>query len=186
MAVSLRSIANNGRVGIGTQSPTDTLDVVGGVNVRGTVGVGSDLVVTGDVLLQSADCAEDFEADDPELVERGTVMVVGSPAHLRASSCAYDTRMAGVVSGARDLRPAIRLNHQGDAESNRVPIALLGRVMCKVEADSALVTIGDLLTTSDTPGHAAGDRNRAFGAIFGKAMAAVARGSLIPVLVALQ
>jgi hypothetical protein len=49
--------------------------------------------------------------------------------------------------------------------------------------------VGDLLTTSPTPGHAmaARDHGRAFGAVFGKALAPLQSGiGLLPVLVALQ
>ena len=49
--------------------------------------------------------------------------------------------------------------------------------------------IGDLLTTSDTPGHAmrVGDPSRAFGAVIGKALAPLAAGrGMVPILVALQ
>jgi hypothetical protein len=45
------------------------------------------------------------------------------------------------------------------------------------------------LTTSDTPGHAmkATDPNRAFGAVVGKALRPLDKGSgLIPILIALQ
>jgi hypothetical protein len=62
-------------------------------------------------------------------------------------------------------------------------------VWCRAEADSGPIGIGDLLTTSGTPGHAmrAGDPGRAFGAVIGKALAGLASGrGLIPVLVALQ
>jgi len=48
---------------------------------------------------------------------------------------------------------------------------------------------GDLLTTSDTPGHAmrATDRTRAYGATIGKAMSSLKDGrGLVLVLVSLQ
>jgi len=71
----------------------------------------------------------------------------------------------------------------------RLSLALMGKVYCKVDATHMPVAIGDLLTTSSTPGHAmkAADRGRAFGAVIGKALQPCARGqSLIPILVALQ
>jgi hypothetical protein len=60
---------------------------------------------------------------------------------------------------------------------------------CRVDADACAIEIGDLLTTSATPGHAqkACDRARAAGAIVGKALAPLAAGrDSIPVLVCLQ
>jgi len=51
------------------------------------------------------------------------------------------------------------------------------------------VEVGDLLTTSATPGHAmkATDNARAFGAVLGKALAPLPSGKgLVPILVTLQ
>jgi hypothetical protein len=80
------------------------------------------------------------------------------------------------------------LDRQQNGE-NRLPIALMGKVFCKVDASLGAVEIGDLLTTSPTPGHAmkATDPLKAFGAVIGKALRPLADGQgLIPVLVALQ
>ncbi|HJS85703.1 MAG TPA: hypothetical protein VJ779_09595, partial [Acetobacteraceae bacterium] len=54
------------------------------------------------------------------------------------------------------------------------PVALCGRVPCKVDADIAPIAPGDLLTTSPTRGHAqkAADPSQAVGAIIGKALEA--------------
>jgi hypothetical protein len=70
-----------------------------------------------------------------------------------------------------------------------VPVALVGKVYCRVDADLAPIRPGDLLTTSATPGHArrASDRERAFGAVLGKALGGLAAGrGLVPILVTLQ
>lgn len=147
-----------------------------------------DVEVTGDIRLTNADCAEDFDVADADLVEPGTVMVLGEDASLHPSQLAYDKRVAGVVSGAGDYKPGIVLDKQ-QAQSNRKPIALLGKVYCKVDASYAPIAIGDLLTTAPTPGHAmkASDPLQAFGAIIGKALRPLAEGQgLIPILVALQ
>jgi hypothetical protein len=66
---------------------------------------------------------------------------------------------------------------------------LLGKVYCKVDAGRGAIEIGDLLTTSPTPGHAmkADDPLKAFGAMLGKALGPLAEGrGLIPILIALQ
>jgi hypothetical protein len=58
-----------------------------------------------------------------------------------------------------------------------------------VDASLVPVSVGDLLTTSGTPGHAmkAGDAARAFGAVIGKALRPLSSGrGLVPILVALQ
>ena len=93
-----------------------------------------------------------------------------------------------MVSGAGNYRPALVLDRQ-PGEAHRLPVALLGKVNCRVDASFAPVVVGDLLTTSPTPGHAmkAGDPQRAFGAVIGKAMQSLAAGQgLIAILVALQ
>jgi hypothetical protein len=95
-----------------------------------------------------------------------------------------------VISGAGDYKPAIVLGgHQHGSEANRQPVALMGKVFCKVDARFGAVEVGDLLTTSATPGHAmkAGEPLHAFGAVIGKALRPLAAGqALIPILVALQ
>jgi hypothetical protein len=71
----------------------------------------------------------------------------------------------------------------------RMPVALVGKVYCRVDAQYGPIELGDLLTTSVTPGHAmkASDPFRAFGAVIGKALQPLADGQgLIPVLIALQ
>ena len=65
----------------------------------------------------------------------------------------------------------------------------MGKVYCKVDANYSSVEVGDLLTSSATPGHAmkALDPLKAFEAVIGKAMGSLKRGKgLIPILVALQ
>ena len=63
-------------------------------------------------------------------------------------------------------------------DANRCPLALSGKVWCKVDADWAPIEVGDMLTTSPTPGHAmrATDPARAFGAVIGKALGSLSVG----------
>ena len=80
------------------------------------------------------------------------------------------------------------LDRRGSSEG-RASIALVGKVYCKVDADPAPITVGDLLTTSTRPGFAmkAADPAQAFGAVIGKALRPLRSGQgLIPILVALQ
>jgi hypothetical protein len=147
-----------------------------------------DVEVTGDIRLTNADCAEDFDVIQTESAEPGTVMVLGDEGVLRSSHQPYDKRVAGVISGAGDYKPGIVLDKQR-SEVKRQPIALLGKVYCKVDAGYASVEVGDLLTTSDTPGHAmkATDPLGAFGAVIGKALRPLKEGQgLVPILIALQ
>jgi hypothetical protein len=147
-----------------------------------------DVVVTGDIQLSNADCAEDFDIAGLVKVEPGTVMVIDSEGALRQSDRAYDKRVAGVISGAGRYKPALILDKQ-ESSKNRMPIALMGKVYCKVDASYGAIEVGDLLTTSPTPGHAmkADDPMKAFGSVIGKALRPLASGEgLIPILIALQ
>jgi hypothetical protein len=153
----------------------------GTVEVRGTLNVG------GDITMPASDFAEDFHVAS-DAVEPGTVMVLDENGALRESNRGYDRRVAGVISGARDLRPGLILDRQCFSES-RLPLALVGKVYCKADAAYGSIEVGDLLTTSPTPGHAmkASDPLKAFGAVIGKALRPLQSGAgLIPILVALQ
>jgi hypothetical protein len=145
--------------------------------------------VTGDIELLNADCAENFDTVD-ENVDSGTVMVLTENGSLAPSTKEYDRKVAGIVSGAGGYKPGIILDsHNSPNKSDRLPIALLGKTFCKVDARHASIEIGDLLTTSLTKGHAMKAENptKAFGAVIGKALGSISRGlGLIPVLVTLQ
>jgi len=155
---------------------------------KGNVHVTGNLTTDRDIILANADCAEDFDIADADLIEPGTVMVLGDEGALHQSHQPYDKRVAGVVSGAGEYKPAIVLDKQ-QSERKRQPIALLGKVYCKVDAQYGGIEVGDLLTTSPTPGHAmkTSDPFKAFGAVIGKALSPLKEGhGLIPILIALQ
>ena len=155
---------------------------------EGSVWVSKTLTVSVDIVLANADCAEDFDIAGLAKVEPGTVMVIDSEGALRESDRAYDKRVAGVISGAGNFKPGIVLDKQ-KSSNNRMPIALLGKVYCKVDASYGAIEVGDLLTTSLTPGHAmkTDDPLKAFGAVIGKALRSLEEGQgLIPILIALQ
>ena len=115
-------------------------------------------------------------------------MVFNDAGELAASTEAYDRRVTGVVSSAGQYRPAIVLDRR-ETGAVRQPIALLGKTFCKVDARFGAIAVGDLLTTSPTPGHAmaTNDPAKSFGAVIGKADAPLAKGQgVIPILIALQ
>jgi hypothetical protein len=152
-----------------------------------------DVEVTGDIRLLNADCAEDFNVLDTENAEAGTVMVLTENGSVQSSYQEYDKKVAGIISGASGYKPGIILDRQEpikDSDKNeRLPVALMGKVYCKVDARHSSIEIGDLLTTSTTKGHAmkAEDPIKAFGAVIGKALGSMKEGvGMIPVLVALQ
>ena len=99
---------------------------------KGNVHITGDLATDGDIVLTNADCAEEFDIAELSGPEPGTVMVLGSEGALRRSEQVYDKRVAGVISGAGDYRPGIVLDKQR-SKGNRVAVALLGKVFCKVD-----------------------------------------------------
>lgn len=148
-----------------------------------------DLQCNGDILLTNADCAEDFDLAEDAQAEPGTVMVLDDDGRLTHCVSAYDRRVAGIVAGAGTYRPAIVLDRANTNRLGRSAISLVGKAFCKVDATDREVGVGDLLTTSGTPGHAmaAADPSRAFGSVLGKALRPLRGGiGLVPVLIALQ
>lgn len=165
----------SGRVGIGTVAPQARLHVAG------------DVMVSGDIVLQHADCAEEFSVAERVSADPGTVMVLAEGGKVAPCTARYDKKVAGVVSGAADYRPAIVLDRR-TGRGNSVPIALVGKVYCKVDSAYGPIEAGDLLTTSDTPGHAmkAADPAAHAGAILGKALESFNQDKgLVPILVTL-
>jgi hypothetical protein len=169
---------------------------IGGVGQEGNVALfdskGNNTLfldgAKGDIVLENADCAEEFDVAEDEGIEPGMVMVIDGASRLRAGAAPYDKRVAGVLSGAGDCRPGIILG-RARRSGLRLPLALMGKTYCKVDARYAPIALGDLLTTSPTRGHAmkATEPARAFGAVLGKALAPLPGGTgLLPVLVALQ
>jgi hypothetical protein len=163
---------------------------VSGHNPGGLAGYfEGNVVVTGDITMaNAADCAEEFDIGSAAAAEPGTVMVFGKDGMLLPCQQAYDKRVVGVTSGAGEYKPGIVLDRR-PSDQTRQAIALMGKVLSKVDAGYGAVEVVDLLTTSPTPGHAmkAQDPTKAFGAVIGKAMRPLAAGQgTIPVLIALQ
>jgi hypothetical protein len=172
-------IDHEGKVGVGTPDPRCALDVTGTVSTH-------VLEITG-----GADIAEPFEVTAPDGILPGMVVTIDPdrPGRLRLSKGGYNRMVAGVVSGANGINPGLTLRQAGTAADGSLPVSLSGRVYCWVDAAAGAVEPGDLLTTSDTPGHAmkVDDHARAQGAVLGKALTQLAEGKgLILVLVTLQ
>lgn len=131
---------SGGNVGIGTMSPTKKLDVAGDANFSGTV-------TGGNIQAKYQDVAEWVPSSEP--LKPGMVVVLDSNQsnHVLASSRAYDTRVAGVVSD----RPGLLL---GESGATKEKIATTGRVKVKVDAARNPIRVGDLLVTGEKPGTA--------------------------------
>lgn len=189
--VTGRNLTNGGEGGVGIYGTGGQFagKFDGNLQVNGDAHVTGTLIVDGDIVLtKGADCAEQFDVSLQTIVEPGTVMVIAGCGELEPSRLPYDKRVAGIISGAGTLRPAIILDSQ-QSERGRAIVALFGKVYCKVDADAGSVEVGDLLTTSAISGHAmkAADSGQSFGAVIGKALQPMKSGKgLIPVLIALQ
>jgi hypothetical protein len=148
--------------------------------VSGDARVTGDLLVGGSVIT-NADIAESYVAVGE--IEAGDVVVLDptTPLGVRRADEAYDTRVVGVIS----TDPAIVLPGAVDG----VPLALMGRVPVNADGRGGAIAIGDLLTTSCTPGHVmrCDDRLRCVGAIVGKALEPLNEGTgVILAVVTLQ
>src|SRR5690606_9095520 len=112
------------------------------------------------------------------------------PGALKISTEKNDTKVAGIVSGAGGVDTGMVMGQKGTVADGKHPVALTGRVYCYVDASKGEIKPGDLLTTSDTPGHAmkVEDPSKASGAIIGKAMTGLEEGKkgLVLVLVNLH
>jgi hypothetical protein len=146
----------------------------------------SVLYITG-----GSDLAEPFEVSGAKTIQPGMVVTIDpdEPGKLRLADTAYDPRVAGIVSGANGINPGLMMKQEGTVADGSLPVSLTGRVYCWADASRGPIKPGDLLTTSDTPGHAMKVKNhkKAQGAIIGKAMTSLKTGQgLVLVLVTLQ
>ena len=176
------AVTTAGNVGIGTTSPSRTLEVNGDFLAR-------DASVRVLTIRGGADLAEPF-AMSHSGVEPGSVVVIDEdhPGKLCRSTRAYDNKVAGIVSGANGIRPGISMVQEDKLEAGE-NVALSGRVYVNADASFGAIKPGDLLTSSDTPGHAmkVTEHTKAQGAILGKAMSGLREGKgMVLVLVTLQ
>ena len=134
-------ITSTGNVGIGTASPSSKLHVDGNARITG------DLTTDGNIAAKYQDIAEWVRT--PAQLAPGTVVVIDSAESNRVlpSSQSYDTRIAGVVSS----QPGILL---GEAGEGKAKVAHSGRVKVKADAQFGAISVGDLLVSSATAGHA--------------------------------
>ena len=137
-----------------------------------------------------SDLSENFDIQTPD-AQPGMIVSIDPthPGELSVSARAYDRTVAGVVSGAGGVKPGMLMGQRGSKADGKHPVALTGRVYCFVDASLGAIEPGDLITTSDTPGHGmkVNDHARAQGAIIGKAMTGLVSGKgLVLVLVSLQ
>lgn len=137
-----------------------------------------------------SDLAEPFEISHDEKLPAGALVVIDkdNPGKLKLATEPYDKRVAGVISGAGGVNPGLTLSQEGVLAGGQ-HVALTGKVYALATAANGAIESGDLLTTSNVPGHAmkASDQARWPGAVIGKAMSSLNEGEgLVLVLVNLQ
>ena len=206
-------IDDEGNVGIGVDAPSEALDIDGDMKIvtNGTASIGTALMIgdvepttNSEIKLQiggsasvegaihisgGSDLAEGFHIMADEDVSPGTVVSI-DPANigkLIVSSEAYDTKVAGVVSGGKGIKAGLIMTQTGTLADGEYPIALTGRVWVKCSNENGDIKVGDLLTTAATPGHAmrsSGDKQQ--GSILGKAMSPCTEDKMVLTLISLQ
>ena len=201
----------SGRIILANETGGESAYLLGGVNDGGALylrngsgsstielygdylGTGDGRIVTEELQITGgSDLSEQFDissASNP--LQPGMVVSIDAerPGKLVVSQEAYDTKVAGIISGARGIKPGMMMGQKGTPADGFYPVALTGRVYCRADASKVPIQPGDLLTTSDTPGYAmkVTDYSQAQGAILGKAMTSLETGKgLVLVLVSLQ
>lgn len=128
-----------------------------------------------------------FVLEDDNFISNGDVVVISESGGelLKKTHKAYDKAVAGVVAG----NPAIEINNS-NKEVKHYPIALTGKVMCKVDARTHPIKPGDLIVTSATPGCGMKGEIDSFdkiGTVLGKALEGLSEGTgVIPVFLCHQ
>ena len=174
------------------RAPDGLLKMTLSANYQGS---GDSRLITDELEIKGgSDLAESFDITGGYDVAEplpGIVVSIdpSSPGRLTVSGRAYDRMVAGVVSGAGGIETGLIMGQEGSVADGAYPVALTGRVYVWVDAAYGAVEPGDLLTTSETAGHAmrVSDHARSQGAILGKALTALPEGrGLVLMLVSLQ
>jgi len=159
-APSLFVSKTTGNVGIGTAGPESSVQISGG-----GLCVGSDAncnidnntegyVYAGQTAMTVYDVAETYPTKDSTLDAAEIVTLDPDNAvFVKRSSSAYDSKVLGVISS----EPAVLLGGFKTEKTQfkneiQVPVTLSGRVPVNVSAENGPIAIGDLLTSSLTPG----------------------------------
>lgn len=142
-------------------------------------------------LTGGSDFAEGFEVRSAIVLEPGMLVSIDPTTEggLTISRQQYDRTVAGVISGAKGIRPGMVMGQSGTVADGRHPVALAGRVYVQATEQNGRIRPGDLLTTSDEPGkamRASLEGGRAFGAIVGKAISSMDDDGFVLVLVNLN
>ncbi len=160
----------------------DALCVNGKSVFNGTVNIANPLDADSNAV--PANIVELFEVDEAEYISAGDLLIASPSGKsvLSRSRSEYSRGAIGVVSG----NPVVIINNCG-REKKVYPVALAGKVLCKVDARNSPVRPGDLIVTSNTPGCGMAGNIDSFekiGTVIGKSLDTLEDGiGLIPVFV---
>ncbi len=172
-------------------------DVEFKVNGGGTVYADGSYIGPADFaeMLAVSSGARSVEAGDVMVIDptRDRSIVMSSKAHSTLAAGVYSTE-PGFVGSPRDWDKPLDEDQVGTYSFDEmatmheeIPLAVMGIVPCKVSAENGPINPGDLLVTSDTPGHAMRDADPPNGTIIGKSLGSLSAGTgVIDVLVTLQ
>ena len=118
----------------------ETGNTTGNINITRYASLQVDRLVGTATQATYADLAEQYEADS--IYAPGTVVIFGGDKEITVSKFTHDPRIAGVVS----TNPAHLMN---SGLENGTPVALQGRVPCKVKG---MIAKGDVLVASGVAG----------------------------------
>jgi hypothetical protein len=171
-----------GRIGTNGFPPTPRQSGWGGGIRTWDIEVEATAWVRNGVQTGARDLAENFSSDMD--LDPGDVVCMGYDEESVVLSEEPDD---GLVLGVVSSRPGLLLNsdHDVDDGGTMFPVALCGRVPCKVVDETGPIERGDLLTSSSTPGHAMkassvimdGREIHRPGTIIGKAIGSLESGS---------
>ena len=179
---------DGGQITLYDNTGAPSIEIDGSYGGTGRIST-QELLITG-----GSDLSENFNINTlhPEFKPMPGMVVSIDPKNtgeLMVSSTAYDRRVAGIISGAGGVNPGLLMGQKNSVADGANAVALTGRVYCWADATKDAIEPGDLLTSSNTPGHAMKVKNYAQsqGAILGKSMSVLKEGKgLVLVLVSLQ
>lgn len=145
-----------------------------------------ELVSAGDVIIASRDVAGTFERSRMPGDRAVVGVVAASPGVTLGRSlegiASADAALAEELdlarrSGDREAEAALWTELEERFLSSHAPIALTGTVDVKVDAGYGGIRVGDLLTSSPTPGHAMRTDDPLPGTVIGKALSPLRTGT---------
>lgn len=173
------SIDRTGEVTVGNLARADAhLRVMGEVTTRAlNITGGSDLAWRFKVNEVSSSTSEATQITKPM---PGMLVSIDRSVdgRLQVSRGAYDSAVAGVISGAGDIHVGMTMGQSGSMADGDTPVTSTGRVWVWADATYGAISRGDRLTSSETPGHAmkVADREKGDGTSIGKAMSELKSG----------